>query len=434
MAYFNDTKGLSSQILETGSLKPETFITTQADQCVKCGLCLPHCPTYVQTRDEGNSPRGRIALMQGVASGQLAVSTQLNRHLDSCLGCRACEKICPSGVRYGELLDTARAFIEPQRQRPARAAWLRRAGLKIIEQPRRLARLYRLLRLGQRCGLVALARLIPFGKESALHQGLGLLPELQPAKKLARVYPAQAVTAHGDVALFQGCMERYFGQDTLTAAIQVLTRLGYNVHVPAGQACCGALHQHNGETHTAEQMARQNAAAFNQLDIEAVLYISSGCGAMLHEYDSRILQTPVMDINKFVNQLDWPRNLSLKPLPQSIILHTPCSQRFITGSDHDTLHLLQRIPELDIHLLPGQARCCGAAGSYMLSEADMAGRLLRDTLRDIQAAAAATVVTSNIGCALQLAAGSKQAGLDIDIMHPVTLLAQQIEQKRKVER
>ena len=413
-------------------MKADTYIIHEADKCVKCGLCLPHCPTYRVLQNEGDSPRGRITLMQDLAHGRLRGNHHLASHLDGCLACRACEKVCPSGVQYGRLLDQSRKLLETGRKRGVLSARLRRFSLALFERPGRLARLYRYLRYLQRSGLLSAVRRsgLPI-----LGYAAGLLPDgkLQPALSLKTVYPAVGLQM-GVVALFTGCLGPFLEQAAIRSAIQLLTRLGYTVYIPAEQQCCGAIHQHGGSPSTALHMARHNADVFNVYHPyrpDALLYLSSGCGAMLEEYKqmgaSANFDCPVMDISQFVNRVNWPQGFTLAPLPTTVTLHTPCTQRNVTGSRRDTLQLLQRIPELTIKEPAPDCGCCGAAGSYMISEADTAVRVRDNTLHQLDVLETKTLVTSNIGCALFVAAGMREAGRPVEVVHPVTLLNRQLQ-------
>ncbi|HHH38416.1 MAG TPA: (Fe-S)-binding protein [Sedimenticola sp.] len=392
-------------------------ILTEADRCVKCGLCLPNCPTYRATLNEGDSPRGRIALIQALAAATLE-SPRLHRHLDRCLGCRACEESCPSGVRYGLLLDAAR---EIQRRQ---GRGLNRHLLELISRlpysgvSAPLLALYRhsgLRRLVRRLGgkrLQRLDRLLP-GRT-----GGGWQPDYRP--------PDQVL---GRVGLFTGCVGRLADRPALDAAIRVLNRLGLEVVVPPGQGCCGALHQHNGMPGRALTLAAGNRRAFNGRELEAVLYLASGCGAQLHDYPGlgEPFDAPVMDISRFLCGRIRDREHRFRPLPRRVLLHTPCSQRNILREPDAAGPLLQQIPELDLCRLPDGIGCCGAAGSYLLTQPAMADRLRRRTLEAVAGEHVEILVTSNTGCALHLAAGLEMTGSPVRVMHPVELFEQQLE-------
>ena len=405
------------------------------DRCVKCGLCLPHCPTYGKTQNEGESPRGRIALIEGLANGKLALTPRLEAHLDSCLACRACENVCPSEVQYGTIIDAGRALVAAQRPPSAHEKLLR--GM-IIRPP--LLRLgARLLRFYQRSGLRSLVRGSGLLKLTGMTRFDALLPPLPAVRALQEYYPALGTAKRGDVALFTGCVASVIDTETLNAAIRLLTACGYGVHVPRTQGCCGALHMHSGAAQQAHALAMQNLDAFNGLKIDAIISTASGCGAPLTEYykmdeknkELKKFSENVRDISAFLASIPWPENVTFTPLEQRVAVHEPCSLRHVLHQHAHPYTLLRKIPGLDVVALPGNAQCCGAAGTYMITQPVMADALRKDKLVALQSSAAQLLVTSNIGCALHIAAGLRphiaaEPEQEIKVIHPVTLLARQL--------
>lgn len=396
-------------------MTPEQILS-EADRCVKCGLCLPHCPTYGYSLNEAESPRGRIALMQAVSAQQLPPSSQLYSHLDHCLGCRACEKACPSGVRYGWLIDATRT---QQAKDPAmKTPRLRSFILGLASNPKAVKRGAMLLRLLPRSVLAPLFRL--FGQERLFT----LLPQRLSAKGWHQRYPATEKTK-GRVGLFTGCISQVTDRAALEATIRLLNRLGKEAIVPRTQGCCGALHLHAGEPETAHRLIRQNQDAFGEQSLEAIVSIASGCGAQLSEHGQ--LGVPILDISTYLNGLSWPEQNSLRPLPKRAAIHDPCSLRNTLGTAEAPYQLLKHIPELEVVALPGNAICCGAGGINLLTQPDMADGLRAGKLDALKACQAEILLTSNTSCALHLAAGIRAAGLDIEVLHPIELLERQIE-------
>jgi glycolate oxidase iron-sulfur subunit len=398
-----------------------TAIIDEANRCVACGLCLPHCPTYAKTCDENESPRGRIALMRALASGQLELTRHLKAHLDLCLSCRACEQVCPSQVRYGRLYDATRAAIWQR----TRTSLLTRGLLAAVKQPSALASSAHWLRIPALAAAVAPFRHTPIG---------GLLANLPPASaptSWSRSYPA--ATPRGDVALFLGCVTRAFDAETLRSAIRVLNALGYNVDVPAGQGCCGGLHLHAGDTETASQLRVRNTRAFAQHGTSPIVSVASGCAASLRECtepdgDSGAKQfaARVVDINAFLTRVEWPADLRLSPRRGRIAVHDPCTLSHVLRQESSVYRLLARIPEAEIVPLAQNRTCCGAAGSYFVSQPAMAESLRADKLQAIRDATPDVLASANIGCALFLAAGLRSRGHALEVVHPVTLLARQL--------
>ena len=401
------------------------------DRCVMCGLCLPHCPTYGLNRDEGDSPRGRIALMQGLASGVLPVNERLLVHLDRCLECRACEAMCPSEVPFGRLMDAARARVEPQRTRSRAGRMARALATGLLRHPRRLRALALLLRLYQRSGLQWLARRSGLLRLVRLGDLEAKLPRLQ--RPLAARRHAPSGPARGRVALFTGCIGAVAEADAQRDALRLLTRLGYEVDIPRGQGCCGALLQHNGDPATAAELARANLAAFADSRLEAIVSTASGCSVQLADYAGLHGDDPrapdfagrVRDITSFLAEQDWPEDLLL-PLPETIAIHDPCTLRHGLKQHRAVYRLLARIPRLETIGLNPAGTCCGAAGGNLLTQPSQAAALRQPQIERLRELGVRTLVSSNIGCALHLATGIREAGLEIEVLHPVRLLARQL--------
>lgn len=397
-------------------------LVRDADTCVACGMCLPVCPTYMETRSEAESARGRIALIRGVAEGRLEPGEELLRHLDRCLHCQACEAVCPAAVPYGRLMDGARTLLR-------RIAPPPRSGLGdhiawFLRTPLRLRLLSMALVAYRASGVRWLARRSGLLRRAGLAGGDALVeaPALRTGWK--PFYPAMG-SERGRVALFVGCVARIADRENLAAAVNVLRKLGYGVHVPAGQGCCGAVDLHAGREDRYREALARNGAAFQDLDVEAVVSIASGCTAVLQRpvavIDGAALP-PVVDISDFLLRAEWPVQVRVRPAELEVYVHTPCTLKNAVRRPQAPLRLLERIPGLRVQAASGDAPCCGAAGTYSLRHPDTARQLALRTLAPAVEAKVATIATSNVGCAMHLQAVAREEGGAVRITHPVKLL------------
>lgn len=386
--------------------------------------------------------------MQALVEGSLPPGGRLDFHLDRCLTCRACERVCPSQVRYGQLIDASRAFGAPRRRPGRLTRWLLD---ELIPKRRSLVRVARLLRLYQRSGLRRLVQGSGLLRLTGARRLDTLMPDIPPVARWQSCY-APAGRPHGHVALFTGCVGQVLERGALEAAITLLNACGYVVHIPQEQTCCGALHLHSGDPARAGELARQNLDAFNVLSandpanalgketgLDAVLFTASGCGASLVEYGiwpevdgiapPGRFKAPVLDVCSFLIQSGRLAGLSFMPLDASVAVHDPCSLQNVIRAAAAPYRLLDNIPGITVKPLPGNGQCCGAAGSYLLTQPAMADALLADKLalmRSSDMEDVEIVLSTNIGCALQLTAGLRRDHDRIEIMHPVTLLARQL--------
>jgi glycolate oxidase iron-sulfur subunit len=392
-------------------------LLAELDRCVMCGMCSQHCPTYQLTADENESPRGRIALIAALSTEQIEADTTVQTHLEHCTGCRACESYCPSGVRFGAIMNEAKTWLPKQRGlTPLKITPLASGGLRLYQQ----------------LGLQKIVRASGVLKPLGLAAKEGLLPRIPATPQWQDYYPADAnIDPRGDVGLFTGCIANTFDREALDASRRLLNALGYGVHVPPTQTCCGAMALHSGQPEEANQPAQQNIDAFAALDVQAIVHTASGCTAALSEYtqqlpDAETFSDKVKDISQFLAGIEWPAELTIAPLPKTVALHTPCSLQNVLRQADAPQRLLQRIPQLEIAPLPKTTRCCGGAGQYMLEQANFAQQLREQTLDALNGINPQqqidTLVTSNLGCALHLAAGLRERGQTIGVIHPVVLL------------
>ncbi|HEC13978.1 MAG TPA: (Fe-S)-binding protein [Acidiferrobacteraceae bacterium] len=415
----------------------EQSLIDEADRCVQCGLCLPHCPTYNLSLSEAESPRGRIALIRAMASGALSISKSLNAHLSRCLGCRACEAVCPSEVNYGGLLDNGRAWMRQHPTGKIKNDGLTSFLIHTFTKPNRLQFLGRWLARYQGSalqGMVRTSKILGHGKLRGLEEDLPSVPTQSP---LQQDYPTPGLS-RGTVGLFTGCASSLFGRDVIVAAIYVLNRCGYSVHIPQDQTCCGALHQHYGEPQIARRHCESNIAAFSKPGVDAIISLASGCGATLSEYGTLATQkgsaksfvNKHYDISDFLNHISWPKGVQCAPLKETVAIHEPCTMRNVLRCEQAPYQLLKRIPELEIKPLEQNDQCCGAAGLYNVIHPQLAASLGAQKREHLSTSGATVLVTSNIGCAMQLGAVIRKTSLNIRVAHPIELVAQQLGKGR----
>lgn len=396
--------------------------------CVHCGLCLTSCPTYRATGRETASPRGRIYLMRGLAEGRLEETEVLEEEAFLCLGCRACETACPSGVHYGEMLEHTRHALRTEPPRFGSAIWIERFALRqLVPHASRLRGVVRLMAGIQRLRLDRLAaRLLP----RRLAEMISLMPRIPEAQARRRMPPLTPAIGErrGRVALFEGCiMPEFFGRVN-DAARLVLARAGYEVVVPEGAGCCGALQAHSGDLDCARSLASHNIRVFeNELaDLDAIVVTSAGCSAALREGESWIGEAAVgvaggvRDILEFLDEVDV--SLELEPLAKRVCYDDPCHLVHAQGIAAGPRRLLERIPELELVPHANPEACCGAAGIYNLTQPEMSQRVLAPKVEALCAAAPDLVATANPGCAMQLASGLAAAGRSLPVVHPIELL------------
>jgi glycolate oxidase iron-sulfur subunit len=406
--------------------------------CVHCGLCTASCPTYVETGNENDSPRGRIYLMRSVTDGRLEINHEVRRHLELCLDCRACETACPSGVQYGKLIEPFRVAMEQPADKQAHAAtkssdWFHRWILfGLFPWPERMrkalipARIAQALYLDRLVVNTGLWRLLP----PRLGRLVTLLPKLpKDAPPLPDFLPAKG-RRRARVALFSGCVSDVIFRNTNWATARVLQENGCDVVIPKTQACCGAIHFHAGSSEPARALADQNVAAFKADDVDAIILNVAGCGSMLKDYGHHwhdeqqprreAFAHKVRDVSEFLDELG---------------LIAPRGEINVTATYHDACHLvhaqkvreqprniLAQIPGLKLVDLPESELCCGAAGTYNLTEPEMADRLGQRKLANIRRTGARVVITSNVGCMMQIMREARMQGETLKVIHPMDLL------------
>ena len=410
-------------------------------RCVRCGLCLPHCPTYLETLRETSSPRGRIHLIEAVGRGQLSLTDPgFVGQMYQCLDCRACEAVCPSGVEYGKLVESARTQIERARPGTPFKRGLRWLVMVKLFGDMRVFRLFsRLLLFYQRSGLQGLARRVGVLRLLRLAEMESLLPAL-PATFLVpadqHYEPASVSTQAGravqGVVLFAGCIMSTVFAETGRATLRVLLAHGCSVELPVGQGCCGALTVHAGDLDGARVMARRNIEAFERSGLAYIIVNAAGCGAALKEYAHLLSADPlyaeraaqfsarVRDISEFLS--DQPVPAAVRSLPLRVTYQEPCHLAHAQRITQAPRQLLKRIPDLELVEMAESSLCCGSAGIYNITQPAMSRRLRDRKVEHTGATGADVVITANPGCQLQLQSGLRQARSNMRVMHLVDVL------------
>ena len=372
-------------------------------------------------------------LMSGVMDGVLSANRHFMAHLDQCLTCRACESVCPNNVAYGQLVGQVRSVVEPLRHRTPLTRFLRWIALdRVVSSGSGVVFAARVLRIWEVLGGRGLLRLMGrFRILPSLSRWSEQLPSHIAVSSWQSSYPAVGQERF-KVALFLGCVARALDDETLRATVYVLNRLGCRVDVPDGQNCCGALHLGQGELDKAKALALGNMEAFPATNWDAVIVTATGCGAALREYPqlagekTRQFSTKVAEIGEFLSADDVWRGVEVQPLHGKIAVHEPCSLRNVLHGQPSLYRLLSRIPGAELVELSGNDQCCGAGGAYQLSQPEMSAMLLADKVAAMKESGASIIASSNFGCAQHLASGARQAGLTVEVVHPVVLLARQM--------
>ena len=409
--------------------------------CIHCGLCLEACPTYVVTGDENDGPRGRLYLMRAVGEGRLAnTSTSFERHIDRCLGCRACEQVCPAGVEYGQLLEAARGELFTAGPSRGFSYGLVRFLLKHVwPHPARLRFLFKTSRLFRDSGLAGalrksgLARLLSQRFNFALALIESSSPRL-PGSTIKVSKQPQSSSADNSTMLFTGCVGSGLFSRVNEATARVLAVNGFDVQTPSQQVCCGALHAHAGDLEGARKLARQNLAAFSAVEGTQIVTNAGGCGAMLASYDHLLSDDPefselahtfsarVRDVSQQLETVEIQRRPNA--VAETVTYDASCHLLYGQHAGEAPLRMIEAIDQMAFTRLEGSERCCGGAGIYNLLEPELSSQVLREKLANVQATGAKILATGNPGCQMQIGAGAILAGMDLVTCHPVELLDQ----------
>ena len=407
--------------------------------CVHCGFCLPACPTYVRLGDENDSPRGRLHLMKAVVEGRLdPASDAFRTHIDRCLGCRACEPVCPSGVEYGTLLELARYTAASRKPQGP----LTRALLTVMASRPLRGALFLGGRVLRVTGLAAVAvRLVPsVGPLRSVRLGLAMLASTtawrpdaagQTPAVAAAAGPARAPAARGRVGVLTGCVQAGLYGRVNAATVRTLEANGYEVVEVPRQDCCGALHAHAGDLEKARALARANIDAFEAAGVDRVAVNAAGCGAAMKDYGNllapdaehsqraREFAARVRDVTELLAEAGPRPGASV---PCSVAYDHPCHLLHAQRIERAPLDVLAAVPGVEVRVVAKADECCGGAGIYGITHPDLGGRIGRDKVAAVRAAGADAATTPNPGCMMQIGAGLRLEGAREGVVHPVELL------------
>ncbi|HEV2222807.1 MAG TPA: (Fe-S)-binding protein [Candidatus Acidoferrales bacterium] len=416
-------------------------------RCIHCGLCLNACPTYRLWHNESDSPRGRIRQMALIDQGRMELGEGFVTHIDRCLDCRTCETACPSGVEYGKLVERARAQIEKNYKRPRVSRAIRFfVYRRLLVEPKRIARMARIVRFYQRSGLETIARGSGLLRLMGLQQRAALLPRIDREffySRLGRTFPARG-ERRARVAFFSGCVAQVTFTALNDATIRVLQANGCEVVVPAEQSCCGALAAHAGVRDVARGLARENMEIFLREPFDAIITNAAGCGSTLKEYTDLFADDAGAGGTQTVRERERSAGLAAEFVPKmkdvteflvELGLSAPLREIKLRVTYQDSCHLLhgQKIREAPrklIRAMPGVEfvempladQCCGSAGVYNVTETKTSMELLAEKMRHAASTKASVIVTANPGCILQLRAGAKLHATNQEVLHVVELL------------
>lgn len=414
-------------------------------QCMHCGMCLPTCPTYVETGRERNSPRGRIALMRAIADGDLGITRSFGEEMSYCLGCLACVSACPAGVDYAHLFENARADVEQAgvMTAPRRAFWRRLSLRWIFMRPRLLRLAGRMLYLVQRSGLqtvarrLRLTRLLPAEIRELEPQTPPVCRHFSPDLIAAVEEPPDGEPARYRVALLTGCVQDLLFSDINRDTADILRAHGCTVVTPRAQPCCGSLHAHNGEPELARVLARRLLDLIPPDNFDAIITNAGGCGSHLKHYGRLLADDPAYAARaqawdaKLKDVHEWIVSIGVRPPAPAADSKEPTPLTY-----HESCHLChgQKIsgaPRAVLDSIPGYARtelpeatwCCGSAGVYNITQPAQAAKLQQRKVGHLARTGAQVVATANPGCHLQLANGLREKSLEVSVAHPVSLWA-----------
>lgn len=396
-------------------------IANLADHCVKCGLCSAQCPTYLLKQDENESPRGRIALAQALASDAMQAGDKITTHLNNCLQCRQCEASCPSQVKYGDLINATNELLNQENKKNSQLQTKLISKISGLSHKNwlKIAAVFQVL---SRIGLIQLFRLNKMGK-----QALNYIPNHAFLKKKINHTNQTEKT----VFLFTGCLSHIFDKATLQTCAAILQHCGYTVNIPAKQTCCGAIATRQGLSDVEQQCQLNNQLVFSDKLNQPIIFFTTGCGAKLKEYEERLptevkFANRAFDITYFLENSELFAKTKFSSCNRKVLIFNPCSERNILKQTSIVEKLLSRIPDIELISLPKSTGCCGASGSHFITHQDQANQIRSPILEQIISLSPDIIVSPNYPCNMHIQAGLKEKNIDIAMIHPIELLYKQM--------
>jgi glycolate oxidase iron-sulfur subunit len=406
------------------------------NDCVHCGFCLPACPTYVETHNELDSPRGRIHLIKNAVEGKIPLDDSLVKHLDLCLGCLACETACPSGVKYSSLIETSRSQIERRYNRNSFDKIIRSIIFSIFPYTLRLKLLspfllaYKYLGFKYFLNKTGLVEKLPSG----IRNFIKLTPDIKASEFFSGL--PKFVKSKNDkiynVILLKGCVQSVFFPNVNKSTVNVLSKLGCDIEIPKKQGCCGALSLHSGRMEEARAFAKKLIDEFSKHDYDTIIVNSAGCGSSMKEYAILLIDDPeyrdkakefsskTKDIIEFLDEIGFEADLNEinKKVTYQDACHIAHGQRITS----EPRQLIKQIPGIQFAELSESDMCCGSAGIYNLVQPEMSEKLLKRKVLNIKEIKPDILVAGNPGCLLQITSGLNKEGINIETAHPIELI------------
>ncbi|MCR8636479.1 (Fe-S)-binding protein [Paenibacillus radicis (ex Xue et al. 2023)] len=416
----------------------------KTDPCVQCGYCLPACPTYATMGKETHSPRGRINLVKMVGEGKITDLSVLEEPMDLCLGCRACETVCPTGVEYGSILEAARAAITRRKKYSIPVRALRNTLFKKVFPSRKAMNLIgNAMWMYEKSGVQKLARKSGLMKKLPSHLGefeAVTPPTVSPLERssLPRFTPAKGTKKY-TIAFFVGCVMDAMFRKINQLSVKLLSEAGCDVIVIENQTCCGALHAHAGKLDETKMLARRNIAAFEKIEVDFIVNNAGGCGAMLVEYDHLLCDEPqwVERAKRFTDKSkDISQVLVLcgglpfaSHAPQRVTYQRSCHMTNVQRVTKEPVQLIRSIPNVEFIEMKEAEMCCGSAGIYNIVNFDASMEILDRKMEHVNDTRAATIITTNPGCLLQMKLGIERENKSgtLRALHLVEFLAEAAE-------